>query len=79
MIGGSVGGGKPLPFELKKFCQVRTLAERWDCSAGRIYDLMSKGVLKAWHPEKKTSGKGVMAEVASALEAERGGYAFRDS
>lgn len=67
-----------IPFEEKKFCQIRTLAARWDCSCGRIYDLMNKGALKAWHPEGKASGKGILIEVASAIEAEKKGYVTID-
>lgn len=60
-------------FEEKRFCQIRTLAVRWDCSTDRIYDLISKKVLRPWHPEGKTGKRGVMIEVASVLDVEREG------
>jgi hypothetical protein len=61
-------------FEEKKFCQIRTLAERWDCSTSRIYDLMSKKVLRPWHPEGQVGRRGVMIDVASVIEVEQRGY-----
>lgn len=61
-------------FEEKKFVQIRTLAERWDSSTDRIYDLLSKGILKPWHPEAKVGHKGIMIEVQSVLEVEERGY-----
>lgn len=65
---------KVLPFEEKKFCQLRTLAQRWDCSVERIYDLASKGLLRLWHPEGKTNSKGRRVEIASALRLEERGF-----
>jgi hypothetical protein len=67
-------GGFVMRFEEKKFCQIRTVADRWDCSMDRIYDCLSKGLLKAWHPEGKPGRKGVMIDVASVLEVEERGY-----
>ena len=61
-------------FEEKKFCQMRTLAERWDCSIDYLKDLASKGVIKLWHPEGKEHAKGVKVDVSSAIEAEHKGY-----
>jgi hypothetical protein len=61
-------------FEEKKFVQIRTLAERWDSSTDRIYDLLSKEVLRPWHPEGKAGGRGLLIEVASILEVERKGF-----
>lgn len=61
-------------FEEKRFCQIRTLADRWDCSTDRIYDCLSKGLLRAWHPEGKVGGRGVMIEVESVLQVEQQGY-----
>lgn len=61
-------------FEEKKFCQIRTLAERWDSSPSRIYDLMSKGLLRPWHPEGQVGKRGVMIEVESVLEVEKRGF-----
>lgn len=61
-------------FEEKKFVQITTLAERWDCSRDRIYDLLSKKIIKAWHPENKTSCRGVLIDVGSVLEVEQAGY-----
>lgn len=61
-------------FEEKKFVQIRTLAERWDSSTDRIYDLVSKGKLRAWHPESKAGCRGLMIEVKSVLEIEERGY-----
>ena len=58
----------------KRFFQVRKLAHRWDCSTRRIYDLISKGVLRPWHPEGKTGCKGLMVEVRSILQAEEAGF-----
>jgi len=60
-------------FEQRKFCQIRNLAVRWDCSTDRIKDLVSKGILVAWHPEGKTAAKGVMIDVQSVLKAEEKG------
>lgn len=58
----------------KRFLQVRNLAHRWDCGTTRIYDLVSKGVLRPWHPEGKTGCKGLMIEVSSVIEAELRGF-----
>ena len=58
----------------KKFMQVRKLAHRWDCGTTRIYDLVSKGLLRPWHPEGKSGCKGVLIEVQSILAAEKAGY-----
>lgn len=61
-------------FEEKKFCQIRTVADRWDCSTDRIYDCLSKGLLRAWHPEKLVGKRGVLIEVESVLQVEQEGY-----
>ena len=66
-------GATAMRFEDKKYCQVRTLANRWDSSTDRIYDLLSKGVLRPFHPEGKTGGKGLLVEVQSVLEVEKRG------
>jgi hypothetical protein len=58
----------------KRFLQVRKLANRWDCSSSRIYDLVSKGVLRPWHPEGKSGCKGLMIEVNSITDAEKNGF-----
>jgi len=63
-------GGFVMKFEEKKFCRISTLAERWDCSSSRIYELVSKGRLRIWHPENKIGVKGALIEVRSVLEAE---------
>lgn len=63
-------GGFVMKFEEKRFCRISTLAERWDCSTRRIYDLLSKGVIRAWHPEGKIGTKGVMIEVRSVIQVE---------
>ena len=64
----------PLPFEQKKFAQLRTLCQRWDCSLDRVYDLASKGVIRLWHPEGREGVRGKLVDVASVLDAERKGY-----
>jgi hypothetical protein len=61
-------------FEEKKFVQITTLCERWDVSRDRIYDLLSKQKLRAWHPENKTSCRGVLIDVRSILDREASGY-----
>lgn len=59
-------------FEEKKFCQIRTLAERWDCSTDRIYDLLSKKLIEHWHPENKGIGnRGLLIRVDSVLRLEQ--------
>jgi len=58
----------------KRFLQVKKLANRWDCSTRRIYDLISKGYLRPWHPEGKAGCKGLMVEVSSILKAEKSGF-----
>ena len=58
----------------KRFLQVRNLANRWDCSTRRIYDLVSKGYLRPWHPEGKSGCKGLMIEVKSVVNAEERGF-----
>ena len=58
----------------KKFLQVRKLAHRWDMSTNRVYDLISKGVLRPWHPEGKSGCKGLLVEVRSILKAEEDGF-----
>jgi len=62
-----------MKFEEKKFCQITTLAARWDCSNDRIYDLISKRKLRPWHPEGKEGCRGILVEVASVLEVETNG------
>jgi len=57
-------------FEEKKFCRISTLAERWDCSTRRIYQLIEKGVLRPFHPEGRIGIKGIMVEVRAVLEIE---------
>jgi len=58
----------------KRFLRVGNLAHRWDCGTTRIYDLVSKGYLKAWHPERKTGCKGLMIDVGSIVKVEEEGY-----
>lgn len=58
----------------KRFLRVQSLAHRWDCGTTRIYDLVSKGVLRPWHPEGKSGCKGLMIEVVSIVEAEKNGF-----
>lgn len=58
----------------KRFLQIRSLAHRWDMSTDRIYDLLSKEVLRPWHPEGKTGCRGVMIDVKSIIETEEGGF-----
>ena len=58
----------------KKFLRVRNLANRWDCSTRRIYDLASKGVLRLWHPEGQTACRGILVDVQSILDVEARGY-----
>lgn len=60
-------------FEEKRFCRVNTLAERWDCSTRRIYYLVEKNVLSAFHPERQVGKKGMMLDVARVLEVEKQG------
>ena len=64
----------PLPFELKKFAQVRSLMARWDCSIDLVRDLASKGVIRLWHPEGRDGVKGIRVDVESVLKAEACGY-----
>lgn len=66
-----VGKGGFMRFEERKYCRIRTLAERWDCSPRRIYGLIERGVLRTWHPERTPTGRGMMIEVQSVLEIER--------
>ncbi len=63
-----------MKFEEKKFCRIRTLAERWDSSPDRILYLVSRGILLAWHPEGKSDCRGVLIEVRSIIEAEKNGF-----
>ena len=63
-----------MTFEEKKFVRIGTLAERWDCSTDRIYDLLRRQRLRAWHPEREVGRKGLMIEVASILHVEASGY-----
>lgn len=62
-----------MEFESKKFCRISTLGARWDMSTRRIYDLLSKGVISAWHPEGLIGVRGVMIDVRSVLIAEERG------
>jgi len=64
---------KPIPFGCKKFCRVDTLAARWDCSKDHVYELVSKGVLKTWHPEGLATRKGMLIDVQSVLTCEEEG------
>jgi hypothetical protein len=57
-------------FEEKKFCRISTLADRWDCSRERIYDLISKNVIRAWHPEGLVGVKGILIDVSDIIKAE---------
>lgn len=61
-------------FEEKKFARISTVADRWDSSTDRIYDLLSKNLLRAWHPEGKVGCRGVMIEVRSVLDLEKKGF-----
>lgn len=63
-----------MPFEEKKYCRISTLKERWDCSSDLIYDLISKQVLRPWHPEGQVGKKGIRIDVVSVLAAEEKGY-----
>lgn len=63
-----------MSFEDKKFCRISTLEQRWDCSKDLIYDLLSKQVLLAWHPEGRVGKKGIRIDVKSILAAEANGY-----
>ena len=58
----------------KRFLRISNLAHRWDCGTSRIYDLVSKGHLRPWHPEGKSGCKGLMIEVHSILQAEERGF-----
>ena len=58
----------------KRFLRVANLAFRWDCGTRRIYDLVSKGVLRPWHPEGKANCKGLMIEVKSIVDTEERGF-----
>ncbi len=63
-----------MQFEDKRFCQIRTLADRWDVSTDRIYELLTKGVLRPWHPQAKVGAKGLLICVKSVLVVEESGY-----
>lgn len=63
-----------MAFEEKKFCRISTLMERWDCSRTQIYDLISRGRLKRWHPEGQADKKGTRICVSSILQLEETGY-----
>lgn len=63
-----------MSFEEKKFCRISSLEDRWDCSRDMIYDMLSKNILKAWHPEAQIGKKGIRIEVQSVLDAEQKGY-----
>ena len=65
------GGGFVMRFEEKKFCQIRTLAERWDCSTDRIYDLLNRKVITPWHPEGSIGQRGLLIRVDSVLKLEQ--------
>ena len=59
----------------KRFLQVKTLAFRWDYKTNdRIYDLLSKGILRAWEPEGKAGTSGIRVDVISILEVEQRGF-----
>ena len=59
----------------KRFLQVKTLAFRWDYKTNdRIYDLLSRGVLRAWEPEGKPGTSGIRIDVKSILDVESRGY-----
>ena len=66
-------GGFVMKFEEKRFCRVNTLADRWDCSTRRIYELVEKKVLHCFHPERQVGKKGMMLDVQRVLEVEREG------
>lgn len=60
-------------FEEKKFCQVSTLADRWDCSTRQIYRLIDRGILRPFHPEGLIGSRGLRVDVASVLDVETRG------
>jgi hypothetical protein len=62
-----------MKFEEKKFCQITTLAERWDCSVRHIYNLVEKKVLKPFQPGKAVGRKGLRIDVQNVLEVEKRG------
>lgn len=57
-------------FEDKKFCQVRTLAERWECSPRSIYRMIESGHLEPWHPSGLPGKRGLRITVASVIKIE---------
>ena len=65
-----------MDFESRKFCQLRTLMHRWDCSRSFIYDMVSKGRLKLWHPDGVTGKKGIKIEVEGVLLIEAKGRIY---
>ena len=49
---------------------------RWDCSRSFIYDMVSKGRLKLWHPDGVTGKKGIKIEVEGVLLIEAKGRIY---
>jgi len=60
----------------KDFITVQQLAFRWSMSSQRVMDLVSKGVLLAWHPEGKEGCKGLLICVESVVNAKKNNYLY---
>lgn len=63
-----------MSFGEPKYIEISTLRTRWSCSRDVIYDLISEGSLRAWHPRGHIGKKGIKVEVKSVLEVEQNGY-----
>lgn len=64
-----------MAFEDKKFCQKRTLKDRWDQRDFYLINrLLSEGRLLIWNPDGREGSKPQLIDVQSVLEIEKSGY-----
>lgn len=58
---------------IKKYMTVPEVAEYFSLSRSYVYDLVQRGKLKAWHPDKVVGSKGLRVAVESVKALEEQG------
>lgn len=62
---------------VKRFMSVPEVANYFSVSRSYIYDLVSRGKLQSWHPDKEIGSRGIRITVESVRELELGGFIDR--